>query len=374
MRIAYVVSGVDRMLILERTLLELSFSVEHLVVIQLNPASKKLSEFLQKQAIKTEIITTESIVSWVLVIARIQKILRKEAVDIAHVHFFLAGLLGITAAWLARVPYRIYTRHHGSEHHMHHPKGVVMDKYINCFSTDIIAISPAVQDILVHKEKVSVDKISFIPHGLDFETYINTSDARIEGLRNKYEIKGDDFPVIGVIARYDEPKGHQYIIQAFQMVLEQFPRAKLVLANARGPYKGQVQQFLKTIPTTSFTEIEYEYDVISMYKLFDVFMHLPTSADYESFGLVYLEALALSIPSVFTISGIASEFLKDGENALIVPYRDATAAATAIQQLINDPDLAARLKSQGKADVLGRFSFDNYFSQLLQLYRGKTAA
>jgi glycosyltransferase involved in cell wall biosynthesis len=248
-----------------------------------------------------------------------------------------------------------------------------MDKYINRIATDVIAISPAVEQILTQREGLSASKVNLIPHGLDFTNYEVTDVSRVKALQDKYRLTPQDNPVIGVIARYDEPKGHQYIINAFRQLLGAYPQAKLVLANARGSYKKQVQAFLTQIPKANYVEIEYEYDVIALYKTFDVFVHVPTSVDYESFGLVYLEALALGTPSVFTLSGIASEFIQHEQNALVVPYCDANALAHAMQRLVQEPTLTERLTHCGAQDVRKRFNFEQFFSKLEELYLRKAS-
>ena len=77
-----------------------------------------------------------------------------------------------------------------------------------------------------------------------------------------------------------------------------------------------------------YTEIVYETDMPALYKTFDVFVHVPVEPHFESFGQVYVEAMASGIPSVFTLAGAATEFVRDGENALVVQPRRPTRSTT----------------------------------------------
>jgi glycosyltransferase involved in cell wall biosynthesis len=67
----------------------------------------------------------------------------------------------------------------------------------------------------------------------------------------------------------------------------------------------------------------------------------------EPWGLVPLEAMALGRPVIATGRGGSGEYLRDGENALIVPAHDPAAMADAVRRLADDPELAGRLRTGG---------------------------
>lgn len=73
----------------------------------------------------------------------------------------------------------------------------------------------------------------------------------------------------------------------------------------------------------------------------------------EPFGLVPLEAMSFGRPVVSTAIGGQAEYLRDGENALVIPADDATALAAAVRRLTTDADLRARLRSGGLATAAG---------------------
>lgn len=69
----------------------------------------------------------------------------------------------------------------------------------------------------------------------------------------------------------------------------------------------------------------------------------------EPFGLVPLEAMGIGRPVVATARGGAAEFLRDGENALVVPPDDPAAIARAVGRLADDVALRGRLRAGGLA-------------------------
>jgi glycosyltransferase involved in cell wall biosynthesis len=79
-------------------------------------------------------------------------------------------------------------------------------------------------------------------------------------------------------------------------------------------------------------------------------MHVLTSR-YEGMGYVNLEAMALGIPVVTSDVGGATNFLRNGENALITAVGDHLSTAEAVKKLIEDENLRNRIIETAKEDV-----------------------
>jgi glycosyltransferase involved in cell wall biosynthesis len=192
--------------------------------------------------------------------------------------------------------------------------------------------------------------------------------GEIESLTKKYNPNGRR-PVIGVIARYVHWKGLQYIIPAFESVLQQYPNAYLLLANAKsGSYKMEVDRLLSTLPADSYFEIEFENNLFALYRLFDVYVHTPIDPELEAFGQTYVEALAAGVPSVFTLSGIAKEFIQHGMNALVVDFKNAEQIHQSMIRILEDDKLRNALTTQGRTDVEKKFSIAQQITSLESLY------
>jgi glycosyltransferase involved in cell wall biosynthesis len=74
----------------------------------------------------------------------------------------------------------------------------------------------------------------------------------------------------------------------------------------------------------------------------------------EPWGLVPLEAMSVGRPVVATATGGQAEYLRDGENALVVAAGDPGALAAAVRRLAADPALRARLR-QGGFETAARY-------------------
>ncbi len=295
------------------------------------------------------------------------QLFRREKPHWVHAHLFDACLAALPAARFAGVKGRVYTRHHSTIHHVYHPHMVKIDKLLNALSTDIIAISDNVKSVLTEKEGVRPEKIRIIHHGFDLEKFIHRDPLLVDGLHKKYN-PSNRRPVIGVISRFTHWKGLQYTIPAFQSLLHDFPEALLLLANAKGDFESGLRPLIAQLPEGSCMEIPFEKDLFSLYGLFDIFVHVPVDESAEAYGQIYVEALAAGIPSVFTLSGIAREFIHNEQNALVVPFCNQEAIYEACKRLLTDDTLRIRLIDQGRADVCRLFPVERMIAELSALY------
>jgi glycosyltransferase involved in cell wall biosynthesis len=294
---------------------------------------------------------------------------RDRDADIVHTHFMDACLAGLLGARIAGVPVRVHTRHHAGPYPWYHraPWGSLYDRWNNWLSTMIIAPSEQARRALVDCDRVSPRKVIIIPHGFDLEWFRDVPEALVDRIRAKYGLAGQH-PVIGVVARYERIKGVEPIILAFRRLLDRYPAARLVLANARGSRIRQVRQLLRTLPDGCYTEIPFEEQMPALYRTFDVFVHAPIDPHLEAFGQVYVEAMAAGVPCVCAPAGAACEFLDDGTNAVVIPPDDPDQICAGVIRVLDDPAFCARLTAAAWSCVEERFGLDRMIRSLENLY------
>ena len=367
-KVCYIISHIDKALAFEWIASTLDKKIISLHFILLNPGDSILEQHLKSLQIPVKRIQYHSKKDLPLAVLKIFWYLIFNNIKVIHCHLFDACMAGLTAAWLARVPKRIYTRHYSTNHHDYYPKAVKYDIYINKLATDIIAISNKVRAVLEKFEQVPAYKIHVIHHGFALQDFAIVDNAKQDAMKLKYGI-GNQQPVVGVISRYVELKGLQYIIPAFAAVKKKHPNAFLLLANCNGDYKSQVHQLLKEyVAKEDYVEIGFENDLPTLYSLMDIFIHVPINDTIEAFGQTYIEALASGVPSVFTLSGVASEFIQDKVNALVVDFKNSSQIENAINHILSDEKLKNQLILNGKNSVVEKFSLPLYVEKLTQLY------
>lgn len=148
---------------------------------------------------------------------------------------------------------------------------------------------------------------------------------------------------LAVIGRVEERKGAADAIRA----LAALPECALRLI---GPVEGDHDRELDEMAgklgvSDRVTLAGPAEDVRAAYAEADAVL-FPVTWE-EPFGLVPLEAMSVGRPVVATATGGAAEFLRDGENCLVVSTNDPDAIAAAVQRLADDPELRSRLVAGG---------------------------
>lgn len=363
-RIVYIISDTHKSLEFEWTISNLQAKFD-LHVILIGEKETELKRFLLSKKIPTHFISDQEYVGWFSKLRRSVSLLSQLKPHTIHCHLWRASLIGLTTGWLLRISQRVFTRHHSMLHYHEYPSGRKWDRLCNFLATHIVAISQNVKNVLINYDRADEGKIMVIHHGFDLE-YFQTVDSKlVDEIRQKYQINRR--PVVGVISRYLELKGIQFIIPAFKELLNEYPEALLVLANANGPYSRAIKKHLSQLPTDSFREIVFESNLAALYKTFDLYIHVPIDSEREAFGQTYVEALASGVPSIFTLSGVAPEFLHDGQQALVVPFQNAEAITKACMRILTDKNLSATLQAKG-LQAVQQFRLQNLIAELEKLY------
>jgi glycosyltransferase involved in cell wall biosynthesis len=366
-RVTYIVSDIDKAIAYEWISLLLDKNKFNLSFILLNNSDSYLENFLIKNKIPLSRIQYNKGVFQTLI--SVYKYLKTNKPDIVNCNNREAEKFGITVAFLLGIKNRIYTRHSSTYNHLYHKKGVLIDKITNTLSTKIIAITENVKNVLIKLENVPESKIELLHHGFDLEMFANIKEEEVNELKKKYQIDTNK-KYIGVISRLTWWKGYEYSIPAIGKIIEKHPEFHLLVANANGnnDEKIAIKKLINQhIPTSNYTEIVFENNLAALYQLLNYYVHVPFDAEVEAFGQTYVEALAAGIPSVFTLSGIAPEFIEDRNNALVVPFKNTNAIYDALEELINNDTLAKELIENGKKSVK-QFNIQHYIQKLESIY------
>lgn len=298
---------------------------------------------------------------------RLRRTLIAEHYDVVHTHLMWAHYVGIPAAWLAGVRRRIMTRWHATTHHREHPGGLKYDRTVNRLATRIIAPSAATARILTEWEHVPAAKVTQLTPPIATERFRHPDPESVETLRRRYNADGRH-PVIGVVARWVEWKGVQYVIPAFERLLAEYPDALLLLFNAVGDYSDDLRALLSRIPERNYRVVAFEPMSEALYGIFDVFVHVPVDEFVETWGIVYVEALAAGVPSIFTICGAVTGKVEHLKHCYVVPYRNADAILEGVRTLLSNPALARAMAETGSTLFDEECRPGVHVSRLAELY------
>ena len=94
---------------------------------------------------------------------------------------------------------------------------------------------------------------------------------------------------------------------------------------------------------------------------------------YESFGLMYIEAMSYGIPAIGCRTGGIPDVIDHGITGLLVEPDNAPALAAAALQLVNDPEQRRRMGTLAQCSVARRFTCEQTAQATLDAYRSAMA-
>jgi colanic acid/amylovoran biosynthesis glycosyltransferase len=177
--------------------------------------------------------------------------------------------------------------------------------------------------------------------------------------------------VVLFVGRLVEKKGCGSLIEAMVAVQRQNPAAQLVVIGGgplRPTYQAQALalqvrcRFLGTQPTAVVREW------MARAAVFCVPSVVAANGDAEGFGMVFIEAQAMGLPVVSTVSGGIPEAVKHGETGLLVTERNPAALAVAILQLMQNEELWKRLSVAGRRRVVDQFNLAHQTARLEDVF------
>jgi glycosyltransferase involved in cell wall biosynthesis len=174
------------------------------------------------------------------------------------------------------------------------------------------------------------------------------------------------------VARFEEVKGHAYLVEACRILKERGLRFECGLIGD-GPLMPQIENQIKQSGLSGEVLLQgaQPYDeVIEQFSQADVVVlaTAPTAnGKHEGVPNVLKEAMACGVPVIATASGGIPE-LVDETCGILVPPRDAAAIADALQLLCSKPELRRRMGLAGRERVVREFNLNRSTAMRAELF------
>ena len=137
-----------------------------------------------------------------------------------------------------------------------------------------------------------VDNSVVINNGIDFEKFEKALPKEV--VRKREEIPTNAF-VIGHVGRFNEDKNHGFLVDVFEKLHENNPKAYLLMIG-NGNTLSEIQEKIDEIGLSDCTKIlSYRTDIPDLLNTMDRFV-LPSK--YEGLGIVLIEAQKMGIPCI----------------------------------------------------------------------------
>jgi glycosyltransferase involved in cell wall biosynthesis len=154
-------------------------------------------------------------------------------------------------------------------------------------------------------------------------------------------------------------KGTPYLLEAFRLVRQQVPDARLLLSRVIMDNARPILAKYRDLPIDWAPSLPHP-EMIERLRSADLFV-LPSLE--EGLARTVTEALACGLPAIATANTGAGDYLRTGENGTLVPIRDAQAIATAILEW--HERLRARTEPPTRLLDAAEFSPETYAARLM---------
>lgn len=305
---------------------------------------------------------------------RLWKIMRALRPAVTNVGTPKAGLLGGFAAWLNRVPCRIYTLHglrFETTTGLRRRLLVYAERAACLLAHRVICVSQSVREKAIAFGVTRPERIvvfgSGSCNGVDTSRFSATPEImrRAAELRQHFGIPAQA-PVVLFVGRLTSDKGIPELMKAFLQLGKQFPDVRLLLVGCfedEDPLPADTRRCLETNSHVIFAgAVE---NTAPFYAMADVVV-LPSHR--EGLPTVVLEAQAAGKPVVGASATGIVDLIVDGETGLLFSVGDVAALADALSRMITDKALASALGRAGQERVAREFQQQQVWDALYREY------
>ncbi len=297
-------------------------------------------------------------------IKRMKAIFKKFQPDIISSHInegaWMAGLIARKSAPNAIVA-RIRTD-------IDPPKGHVINRYVHHTWTDHIVVGSMLHKKLCQQIlDYSADRISVVYGGVDTEMF-HPSRRESSTFRQETGCEANEL-LIGLLARLDPVKGHEYAVEAIAALKELPLKFKLVAA---GYENERTFDWLKNLAAEKGVGdrlicLGLRKDLPEVLAALDI--GLITSVGSEANSRAALEFMASGKPVVGTSVGVIPEIVHDGEHGFIVGPRNSSETAVALEKLLTSHILRSKMGKAAREHVEANFSLPRFGLMMESVYK-----
>jgi glycosyltransferase involved in cell wall biosynthesis len=274
--------------------------------------------------------------------------LRGERPDIAHLHYpYPPG--DVAQTWFGRSRATIITYH----------SDIVRQKGLLRFYAPLLRHSLARADRIIATSPRYVETSPFlsphaarcaiVPYGIETAPFEAVDPARVAAIRAQHP-----GPLILFVGQLRYYKGVEYLIRA----MPQVQARALIIGSETTTRLNELRALVTSLGVEDKVAFlgEQSDELPAYYHACDVFV-LPSVERSEAFGIVQVEAMTAGRPVISTEVGTGTSWINQHEiTGLVVPPRNEAALAAALQRLLADDALRARLGAAGQARILSQFT------------------
>ncbi len=288
----------------------------------------------------------------VSMVTKLAKIMRREKPDVVHTHLDVIKY-AVAAAKLSGIRRCIHTVHNVAEEEA----GGKLQKIINTVYFRLgwavpAALSPEVHRTIVSFYGMKEEKVPVIYNGVDLSRCLPKDNYQLSKPAQLLHI-----------GRFNYQKNHRGLLEAFVMLLEQYPDCCLNLLGD-GELCPEIETYAEELGIRE--KVIFHGSQSNVYPYLhsaDVFL-LPSR--FEGMPMTIIEAMGTGLPVVASAVGGVPDMLRNGESGSLVS-QEPQAVAEAVLQLLQQEELRKTLGENARKDS-EKFSAEHMAESYCNIY------
>jgi glycosyltransferase involved in cell wall biosynthesis len=295
------------------------------------------------------------------------RVIKREQIDLLHAHWILPqGLLGVIAKYIRHVPL-ITTVHGADAFTLRGGLARALKRFVVVHSDAWTANTPATSGAV--DSRAITPRAHVIPIGVDTQLFAGGDPA---GLRQQLPEK--EFLLL-FVGRLVDKKGCRSLLEALTLLPLALRNRTTLWIVGDGNQRSLLEQTTKDLGLSQKVRFwgtirnRYLPDFYAAADLFVVPSIEAVSGDSEGQGVVILEAFASRACVLATRTGGIDAVVQDDVTGRLVTANRPRDLACAMEQLLNDPDLRARLVETAFGKVKDCYDWKRIASEFEGLYK-----
>lgn len=301
---------------------------------------------------------------------RLLELLREKQIDILHTHCYKSDLYGLILRRYHRM--KLVTTAHGPLATFRYFWGSgnwrvrylydQIDLRILRYFDMVFLVSDSMRAI-VGRHRVDPAKMLWLRNAID-AAHFKRSVTPDPQLRASLGIPAG-VKVIGAVGRLNAEKDYPNLLHAAQRIVRKRSDVYFVIAG-----KGELEQDLRQLTQSIGVAdrvffIGHFHDVRKIFELLDIYV---LSSTREGLPNTVLEAMAMEVPIVSTDVDGVKEAVTAEQEAILVPARNSELLAAALERVLDDAELRARLRREARKKAETEFSFSQRTRRIEGIY------
>jgi glycosyltransferase involved in cell wall biosynthesis len=292
----------------------------------------------------------------------LRRLFRANPPDVIHVHKGVAHALALAAMWRQRVGAFIVNRG------VSFPLDLLNRGKFRTRRVDrVVTVCEQIRQVVIASGKLPPERVVVIYAGTDI-TLFDPAKTDRRAFRREKGIGDDKFLIAQVGVR--DWKGWKELVDATAHVLPSHPNVHLALIGCRNSEESN--EVLEYAALRGIREnvhaVEYRGDMPIVFASCD----LVVDASWAGTGITgtIREAMAMEKPVIATDCGGNGELVASPDVGWLIPARKVDALASAIREVIEQRERAARVARAARDRVVNGFSKEIRITNLERLYGG----